>query len=55
VIAPYVPHVKPGGRPEEQPKRAILNGILRVDIIKVCGVSWPNDQTPSTGGVYAQL
>jgi putative transposase len=30
LIAPYVPHAKPGGHPEEPPKREILNGIFYV-------------------------
>ena len=29
-IAPYVPPAKPGGRPEEHPKREILDGICYV-------------------------
>jgi transposase len=30
LIAPYVPHARPGGHPEEHPKREILNGIFYV-------------------------
>jgi putative transposase len=30
LIAPYVPPVKPGGRPAKYPKREILNGIFYI-------------------------
>ena len=30
LIAPYVPQVKPGGRPAKYPKREILNGIFYI-------------------------
>jgi len=46
LIAPYIPQAKPGGRPEEQPKREILNGIFYV----LCsGCAWrmlPHDLPP---------
>jgi putative transposase len=30
LLAPYVPRAKPGGRPEQYPKREILNGIFYI-------------------------
>jgi transposase len=45
-IAPYVPKVKPGGRPEKYPKREVLNGIF---YIVRSGCAWrmlPHDLPP---------
>jgi transposase len=51
LIAPYVPQVKPGGRPAKYPKREILNGIF---YIVRGGGAWrllPHD-FPSWASVY---
>lgn len=45
-LQPYVPHALPGGRPEEHPKREILNGIWYV---VRSGCAWrmlPHDLPP---------
>lgn len=46
LIRPYVPEAKPGGRPEEYPKREVLNGIFYV---LRSGCAWrmlPHDLPP---------
>ena len=46
LLQPYVPHAQPGGRPEEHPKREILNGICYV---VRSGCAWrmlPHDLPP---------
>jgi putative transposase len=46
LIAPYVPAAKPGGRPEQYPKREILNAIF---YILRSGCAWrllPHDFPP---------
>jgi putative transposase len=46
LIAPYVPTAKPGGRPEQYPKREILNAIF---YILRSGCAWrllPHDFPP---------
>jgi putative transposase len=48
LIAPSVPTAKPGGRPENYPKRDILNGIF---YILRGGCAWrllPHDFPPGT-------
>jgi transposase len=46
LIAPYVPKAKPGGHPEDYPKREILNGLC---YLRRSGCSWrmlPHDLPP---------
>jgi hypothetical protein len=41
---------------EEVTQRAgSLQAMTGLDLIKVCSVSWPNNLSPSDGGLYAKL